>query len=575
MSAFLANRREIPMNRLMILAAASVLLGAGKLTNELMVDPPVNLQASTPGTAQTGHINVSGTVLAGTFFGTSGGTTTKVVSGWATSPTGFVFGGDFRTASVDGRGVFASATSTTGFNYGGDFRSASINGRGIFGYATSTTGQGIGGEFRSDSPNGFGVQGRVLSSQGTPIGVYGEANANGWAGFFQGRANVSSDLVVGGVLSAGSASVSGAASITGNTTVGGTLSAANLIGGGSGITGLDASHISIGTVSPGNLPTTVAYTNSANSFTSPQTVPAGDVNSPGLAIGGSSVGLFASGSALGFSINSLEQMRLTSVGLGINNPLPSKLFHLIGTGGPAAAAVYNSANIDMVLEDSNTTGIQIISDVSSRLIFGNQSNATGFTLGHNVATDNLSIQSGSIQFVNFNGVNNRVGIGPASASPTTTLDVVGTITGTAKNFLIDHPQDPYNATLRHACVESDEYKNVYDGVITTDARGYATITLPSWFDSLNENFRYQLTIIDDGDDFVLAKVTKEIENNRFMIRTSKPSVKVSWMVTGVRKDAYVRDNPLKVEEAKTGDRKGKLLYEPQAGATSKAPARTR
>jgi len=83
------------MNRLLILAAAATMLGVGELTHEFVVDPPVNLQATSPGTMQIGHVHVSGTVLAGTFFGSAGGSTTKVVSGWATSPTGFVFGGRF------------------------------------------------------------------------------------------------------------------------------------------------------------------------------------------------------------------------------------------------------------------------------------------------------------------------------------------------------------------------------------------------------------------------------------------------------------------------------------------------
>jgi len=153
------------MNRLMILAAVATTVLVLRAT-----DPPVNLQATTPGTQQAGNINVSGSVLGGTFFGSSGGTTTKVVSGWATSPTGFVFGGDFRTASTDGRGIFASATSAPGPNYGGDFRSASDNGRGIFGYASSVSGQGIGGDFRSDSALGTGIVGRVTATSGAVFG---------------------------------------------------------------------------------------------------------------------------------------------------------------------------------------------------------------------------------------------------------------------------------------------------------------------------------------------------------------------------------------------------------------------
>ncbi len=152
------------MNKLALLSATAVAFGVGRF----LANPPVDLQPTTPGTVQTGHINVSGTVMASTFYGSSGGTTTKVISGWATSPTGFVYGGDFRTNSTDGRGIFASALAKTGSTYGGDFRSASSTGRGIFGYATSTTGQAIGGDFRTDASSGIGL---VARSQGT-AGAY-------------------------------------------------------------------------------------------------------------------------------------------------------------------------------------------------------------------------------------------------------------------------------------------------------------------------------------------------------------------------------------------------------------------
>ncbi len=166
------------MNRLLILATAATAFGVGRF----LANPPVDLQPTTPGTQQSGNINVSGTVLAGTFYGSSSGTTTKVVSGWATSPTGFVFGGDFRTNSVDGRGLFASALAKTGSTYGGDFRSASTTGRGIFGYATSTTGQAIGGDFRSDASSGTGIIGRVTSSTGQNVGgLFTSASSQGIA----------------------------------------------------------------------------------------------------------------------------------------------------------------------------------------------------------------------------------------------------------------------------------------------------------------------------------------------------------------------------------------------------------
>src|SRR5262249_12078650 len=73
------------------------------------------------------------------------------------------------------------------------------------------------------------------------------------------------------------------------------------------------------------------------------------------------------------------------------------------------------------------------------------------------------------------------------------VEIAGSLAKAAGSFKIDHPLDPANKYLYHSFVESPDMKNVYDGVVTTDASGLATITLPNWFDALNRDFRYQLT----------------------------------------------------------------------------------
>jgi hypothetical protein len=139
------------------------------------------------------------------------------------------------------------------------------------------------------------------------------------------------------------------------------------------------------------------------------------------------------------------------------------------------------------------------------------------------------------------------------------VHVNGTLSKSAGSFKIDHPLDPENRTLSHSFVESPDMKNVYDGVVTTDAAGYATVELPDWFGALNRDFRYQLTVIDGGEAFVLAKVAREIEANRFVVRTSAGNVKVSWQVTGIRQDAYAERHRIPVEEWKPEDQRGRYL----------------
>ena len=77
--------------------------------------------------------------------------------------------------------------------------------------------------------------------------------------------------------------------------------------------------------------------------------------------------------------------------------------------------------------------------------------------------------------------------------------------------------------------------NIYNGNVVTDANGDAVVPLPEWFETLNRDFRYQLTVIGQ---FAQAIVTAEVANHQFSIKTDKPAVKVSWQVTGIRQDAW-------------------------------------
>jgi hypothetical protein len=133
----------------------------------------------------------------------------------------------------------------------------------------------------------------------------------------------------------------------------------------------------------------------------------------------------------------------------------------------------------------------------------------------------------------------------------------GTIYGSFKYFRIDDPIDPANRFLNHWSVESSEMKNIYDGIVTLDASGAALVTMPAWFDSLNGDFRYQLTAIGaPGADLYIAE---ELSNRQFKIAGGKPHLKVSWQVTGIRHDASARNSHVQVEEDKPAQDRGKYL----------------
>jgi hypothetical protein len=95
--------------------------------------------------------------------------------------------------------------------------------------------------------------------------------------------------------------------------------------------------------------------------------------------------------------------------------------------------------------------------------------------------------------------------------------------------------------------------NIYSGNVTTDGQGEARVQLPEWFEALNTDFRYQLTVIGQ---FAQAIVASEIQDHRFLIRTSTSNVKVSWQVSGVRQDAYAKVHPLVVEQEKEAQLRG-------------------
>lgn len=145
------------------------------------------------------------------------------------------------------------------------------------------------------------------------------------------------------------------------------------------------------------------------------------------------------------------------------------------------------------------------------------------------------------------------------------VGVTGTLTEGASSSRIDHPLDPENKYLYHSFVESPDMMRVYNGNVTTDTEGYATVKMPDYFDALNREFRYQLTVIGD---FAQAIIAEEVSQNQFTIRTDKPNVKVSWMVTGIRKDAYAEANRIIVEIEKEGKDKG-LYIHPEAFGKSK------
>jgi hypothetical protein len=133
------------------------------------------------------------------------------------------------------------------------------------------------------------------------------------------------------------------------------------------------------------------------------------------------------------------------------------------------------------------------------------------------------------------------------------VEVEGSLSKDSGSFKIDHPLDPANKYLYHSFVESPDMMNIYNGNVTTDAQGSAVVPLPEWFETLNRDFRYQLTVLGQ---FAQAIISTKVANHQFTIQTDKPNVEVSWQVTGIRQDAWANAHRIPVEEMKPEKERG-------------------
>jgi hypothetical protein len=158
------------------------------------------------------------------------------------------------------------------------------------------------------------------------------------------------------------------------------------------------------------------------------------------------------------------------------------------------------------------------------------------------------------------------------------VKITGNLEKAGGSFKIDHPLDPANKYLCHSFVESPDMKNVYDGVVVLDGKGEAMIDLPDWFGTVNKDFRYQLTAIGaPGPNLYIAEEISEANtkyssksssnknknknnNSHFKIAGGNSGMKVSWQVTGIRKDPWANANRIEVEEDKPANERGYYLH---------------
>lgn len=157
------------------------------------------------------------------------------------------------------------------------------------------------------------------------------------------------------------------------------------------------------------------------------------------------------------------------------------------------------------------------------------------------------------------------------------LRIDGDLSKSGGSFKIDHPLDPANKYLHHSFVESSDMKNVYDGIVVLNDKGEVEVDLPDWFGTLNKDYRYQLTAIGaPGPNLYIAKEISESKgytdtanynnNNNsqnhssFRIAGGTSGMKVSWQITGIRKDPWANAHRIEVEEDKPDKERDHYIY---------------
>jgi hypothetical protein len=141
------------------------------------------------------------------------------------------------------------------------------------------------------------------------------------------------------------------------------------------------------------------------------------------------------------------------------------------------------------------------------------------------------------------------------------VHITGHLSKGAGSFLIDHPLDPMNKTLRHNFVESPENLCLYRGKVKLDDTGTATVKMPSYFTELTNEEEATVTLTAIGKKPFMASYEWNKSFKSFKVY-GESNAEVAYLVMADRDDPVSRQLRKPVEEDKGNGNfeKGKLLY---------------
>ena len=273
----------------------------------------------------------------------------------------------------------------------------------------------------------------------------------------------------------------------------------------------------------------------------------------------------------GNGVNGVVGVSQATDGAGVNGSNSGSGTNSHGVRGTSGSSIGSGVFGDNTAGFGNNYGVYGRSDSTiGNGVFGQTTAGSGSSYGVWGQTSSSTGRGVFGQAASSSGVNYGVYGSTNSAAGFAgffdgNVTVNGTLAKSGGSFKIDHPLDPQNRYLSHSFVESPDMMNIYNGNVITDKEGYATVELPEWFEALNQEFRYQLTVVRS---FARATVWEKVEGNRFVLRTDEPEVEVSWQLTGVRHDRWAEANRIPVETRKTEQEQGKYLYPHLWGADS-------